>query len=124
MVSSGLNSLLWFIAIIAAIPCVLWLLKRTPMGGGAAQGGLRSVAALPLSANQRIVTIEVGQGDERRWLVLGVTAQSITTLHTMAPQADAAAPLTPVTPALSSALTSTFSQVLGKLQKKDTSDGR
>ena len=89
MVSSGLNSLLWFIAIIAMIPCALWLLKRTPMGGGAGQGVMRSIAALPLSANQRIVTVEVGQGDERRWLVLGVTAQSITTLHTMAPQADA-----------------------------------
>ena len=88
MASSGLNSLLWFIAIIAMIPCALWLLKRTPMGGGAGQGVMRSVAALPLSANQRIVTVEVGQGDERRWLVLGVTAQSITTLHTMAPQAD------------------------------------
>jgi flagellar protein FliO/FliZ len=90
------------------------------MGGAASQGSLRSIAALPLSANQRIVTIEVGQGDERRWLVLGVTAQSITTLHTMAPQADAAAPLTPVAPALSSA----FSQVLGKLRHKDGSGGR
>jgi flagellar protein FliO/FliZ len=87
MISSGLNSLLWFIAIIAMIPCALWLLKRSPMGGGAGNGVMRSVAALPLSANQRIVTVEVGQGDERRWLVLGVTAQNITTLHTMAPQA-------------------------------------
>ena len=99
MVSSGLNSLLWFIAIIAMIPCALWLLKRTPMGGGAGQGVMRSIAALPLSANQRIVTVEVGQGDERRWLVLGVTAQSITTLHTMAPQADAESePAQPVPP--------------------------
>ncbi|MES1162937.1 MAG: flagellar biosynthetic protein FliO [Rhizobacter sp.] len=86
MVSSGLNSLLWFIAIIALIPCALWLLKRTPMGGAGGNGVMRNVAALPLSASQRIVTVEVGQGDARRWLVLGVTAQSITTLHTMAPQ--------------------------------------
>jgi len=83
MVSSGLNSLLWFIAIIALIPCALWLLKRTPIGGAGGNGVMRSVAALPLSASQRIVTVEVGQGDERRWLVLGVTAQSITTLHTL-----------------------------------------
>jgi len=86
MPSSGLNSLLWFIAIIALIPCVLWLLKRTPMGGASGNGVMRSVAALPLSPSQRIVTVEVGLGSERRWLVLGVTAQSITTLHTMAPQ--------------------------------------
>ena len=88
MVSSGLNSLLWFIAIIAMIPCALWLLKRTPMGGASSGGLMRSVAALPLSQNQRIVTVEVGQGEERRWLVLGVTASTITTLHTMAPQAE------------------------------------
>ena len=28
---------------------------------------------MPLSTSQRIVTVEVGTGDERRWLVLGVT---------------------------------------------------
>ena len=116
MISSGLNSLLWFLAIIAMIPCALWLLRRTPMGGGAGNGVMRSVAALPLSANQRIVTVEVGQGDERRWLVLGVTAQSITTLHTMAPQAESAgAAVTPAGPA--------FAQLLSKL-RKDKPDGR
>ena len=117
MISSGLNSLLWFLAIIAMIPCALWLLRRTPMGGGAGNGVMRSVAALPLSANQRIVTVEVGQGDERRWLVLGVTAQSITTLHTMAPQAESAgtAATAPAGPA--------FAQLLSKL-RKDKPDGR
>ena len=110
MPSSGLNSLLWFIAIIVMIPVALWLLKRTPMGGGAGHGAMRSVAALPLSTNQRIVTIEVGQGDERRWLVLGVTAQSITTLHTMTPQPDAALP--PAGPAVPP-----FAQLLNRLKK-------
>ena len=116
MPTSGLNSLLWFIAIIAMIPLALWLLKRTPMGGAGGQGVLRSVAALPLSTNQRVVTIEVGQGDERRWLVLGVTATHITTLHTMTPPADAsaasaasAAPATPPVPA--------FAQLLGRLRR-------
>src|SRR5436305_1473475 len=79
-------------AILALIPITLWLLKRTPMGGAAGHGVLKSIAALPLSTSQRLLTVEVGQGDERRWLVLGVTPHSITTLHTMAPQADAAAP--------------------------------
>ena len=110
VISNGLSSLLWFVAIIAMIPVALWLLKRTPMGGGASGNGvMRSVAALPLSQNQRIVTVEVGQGDERRWLVLGVTAQSITTLHTMAPQAEAAASVTPAMPP--------FAQLLGKLRQ-------
>ena len=106
MPASGLTSLLWFIAIIAMIPLALWLLKRTPMGGAASAGVLRSIAVLPLSASQRIVTVEVGQGDARHWLVLGVTAQSITTLHTMAPQPEPPA-TGPAAPA--------FAQLLGKL---------
>ena len=110
----GLSSLLWFIAILVMIPAALWLLKRSPAGGmlgGTAAGGvMRSVAALPLSANQRIVTVEVGQGDDRRWLVLGVTAGSITTLHTMAPQGDAPPAAAPL-PA--------FAQLLGKLRRDD-----
>ena len=107
MPSNTMTSLLWFIAIIVMIPAALWLLKRTPMGGAASNGVMRSVAALPLSASQRIVTVEVGQGDARRWLVLGVTAHTITTLHTMEPQAEAPAhaPL----PA--------FAQLLGKLRQ-------
>ncbi|MDO8419219.1 MAG: flagellar biosynthetic protein FliO [Rubrivivax sp.] len=84
-------SLLWFAAIVAAIPVVLWLLKRTPVGGGtgAATGSPRPVAVLPLSASQRLVTVEVGQGEQRQWLVLGVTPQGITALHTMPAQAQA-----------------------------------
>jgi flagellar protein FliO/FliZ len=119
MPSNGLNSLLWFVAIIAMIPVALWLLKRTPMGGAASNHLMRSISALPLSASQRIVTVEVGQGDERRWLVLGVTATSITTLHTMAPQADAAP-----APA-GAAVTTPFAQLLGKMRgQAGTNDGR
>ena len=88
---SSLAPLLWFAAIIALIPIALWLLKRTPVGGLAAHGVLRSVAVLPLSPSQRIVTVEVGRGDERRWLVLGVTPQGITALHDHGPAGRCAA---------------------------------
>ncbi len=81
--------LLWFGAIVVLIPLALWLLKRTPLGGGTGSGPMRHVAALPLSASQRLAIVEVGSGAARRWLVLGVSSQSITTLHTMEPQADA-----------------------------------
>jgi flagellar protein FliO/FliZ len=119
-----MGSLIWFIAIVAMIPVALWLLKRTPMGGGGAgQGVLRSVAALPLSTNQRIVTVEVGQGDARRWLVLGVTAQSITTLHTMEPTEPA--PVDRDNASTSSARTAVgFAQLLGKLRQDRGHDGR
>ena len=91
MGNQALQSLLAFVAVIAAIPLVLWLVRRSPIGGGAtaARRGLRTVAALPLSASQRIVTVEVGEGEHRRWLVLGVTPQSITALHTLPPQGEA-----------------------------------
>ena len=112
---NGLSSVLWFCAIVAAIPVTLWFLKRTPLGGAGGAGVMKSVAMLPLSTSQRIVTVEIGSGDERRWLVLGVTPGSITTLHTMAPQ-DAAvpAPPGPVHPA--------FARMLAHFRRGDDGD--
>jgi flagellar protein FliO/FliZ len=108
---NGFTSLLWFAAVLAAIPLVLWLLKRTPLGG-AGSGGAgtpRAVAVLPLSPSQRLVTIEVGQGEDRLWVVLGVTPQGIRTLHTMAPQGEA--PASPTAPPAAA-----FSQLLARLR--------
>ena len=113
--SQALTSLLWFVAILALIPLALWLLKRTPIGGAASHGVLRTVAALPLSASQRIVTIEVGRGESRRWLVVGVTPQSITTLHTMEPQAELPGGSQPVQPPAG------FAQLLARL-RRDSGD--
>ena len=101
---STLGSLLAFVAIVALIPLALWLLKRTPIGGGAAHGLMRTVAMLPISANQRLLTVEVGSGDDRKWLVLGVTPAGIHTLHTMPPQAVPAA----------TAASGSFAQLLAK----------
>jgi flagellar protein FliO/FliZ len=112
---SAFTSLLWFIAILALIPAALWLLKRTPAGGAAMQGAMRTVAVLPLSPSQRIVTVEVGRGDARKWLVLGVTGQQITALHEMTPQEDAPVVAPAVTP---------FAQLLSRFQRKDGSDAR
>lgn len=118
--SPGISSFLWFIAILGLIPLALWLLKRTPLGGAATGGLLRSVAVLPLSANQRLVTVEVGSGAERCWLVLGVTPQSITTLHTMAAQSDATTGLpdssVSVSVSTAAAATAGFAQVLNRFR--------
>jgi flagellar protein FliO/FliZ len=115
----GLSSLLWFIAILALIPVALWLFKRSPagarFGGGSGQGAMRTVASLSLSPNQRVVTVEVGQGDERRWLVLGVTASSINTLHHMAPQGE--------TPVVVGSAAPAFAQLLAGLRRDKGADG-
>jgi flagellar protein FliO/FliZ len=49
------------------------------------------VGVLPLSGSQRLLTVEVGQGDHKIWLVLGVTASSIQLLHTLPAQEVASA---------------------------------
>lgn len=109
--NTGLAPLLWFGAVVALIPLALWLLKRTPlraMGGGT--GPLRHVAALPISAQQRVAIVEVGQGADKRWLVLGVSPQAIHTLHTMAPQPDAA-------PGAVEPGAASFAQLLSRLKR-------
>ena len=88
--TSLIGPLAAFVLILALIPAALWLLKRSPLGGGGAgSGGMRLVGALALSPSQRLVTVEVGTGDDRRWLVLGVSAAGIQTLHSLPPQAGA-----------------------------------
>ena len=113
--SSSLLPFIWFVLILCLIPAVLWLLKRTPLGGSAASGVMRLVAQLPISPNQRLITVEVGQGDDRRWLVLGVTGAQITTLHTMAPQAE---------PIAAPAQASNFASMLAARLKGETPHAR
>jgi flagellar protein FliO/FliZ len=118
---NALSSMLWFLAIVALIPVTLWFLKRTPLGGAGAAGVMRSVATLPLSTSQRIVTVEVGSGADKRWLVLGITPSSITTLHTMTAQEVASSPgAGPQTPHPA------FAQILGRLRRSpgDSTDAR
>lgn len=118
----GMNwtALAWFLAILASIPLLLWLFKRSQLlGARASSGTARTVAVLPLSASQKLVTVEVGRGDEKLWLVLGVTPQNITALHTMAalPPVPATVPASvedlphPHGPA-----SATFAQLLGRLR--------
>lgn len=90
MHSTGLT-IVWFLVIIALIPLSLWMLKRSGLVNGVAAGmpsHVKPVSQFNLGPGQRLVTVEVGAGEDRKWLVLGVTAQTITTLHTMNPQAD------------------------------------
>ncbi len=112
--SPGFGALLWFFAVVAAIPLVLWLLKRSPLGGSLGQqapGVPRTVAVLPVSNQHKLVTVEVGRGEERVWLVIGVAPGGIRTLHTMTPGAPAPADAATATPAAAA-----FSQLLGRIK--------
>jgi flagellar protein FliO/FliZ len=112
-----LGPLLSLVFIVGLIPLALWLVRRTPMGGaGSARGG-RTVGVLPLSNSQRVVTVEVGLGSERRWLVLGVTPSNISTLHVMAPQDDAAPG------AANAAGAPAFGELLGRLRGRAAATG-
>ncbi|MBT9495043.1 MAG: flagellar biosynthetic protein FliO [Paucibacter sp.] len=102
--NTPLLPLLWFLAILCLIPLVLWLLKRTPLGASNGAGVMRLVAQMSVAPNQRLMTVEVGQGEDRRWLVLGVTGQQITTLHVMPPQAESST--STATPAFAQMLSS------------------
>ncbi len=86
-------SLLWFALILALIPATLWMLKRLPAVKGTQSAASRVVGVLSLSGSQRILTVEVGTGEHKTWLVLGVTPSNIQLLHTLPPQdTDTAAP--------------------------------
>jgi flagellar protein FliO/FliZ len=105
---------MWFAAVVALIPVALWLLKRSPVlgvGGSPRPGTPRHVAVLPIAQQHKLVTVEVGQGDDRVWLVLGVGPQGIRTLHTMVPQAG------PVDAADAAPPAAAFQQLLSRLRK-------
>jgi flagellar protein FliO/FliZ len=96
--SDVLTAVAWFVAVLAMIPLSLWWLKRSPMGarlGAGLPGPMKMVAQLPLSNAQKLVTVEVGQGEERRWLVLGVAQGGVNLLYSLTPAEAAAGPASP-----------------------------
>lgn len=75
------------LALLLLLVGVAWLLKLLRQSGwqgvGSATQATRLVSVLNLGPQQKVVTVEVGQGEHRRWLVLGVTAHSINRLDTL-----------------------------------------
>ena len=85
MTASLSQALLAFLLIVVAIPVVLVGLRRFRMFHPGGPQIIRLTGAVALGPRERIAVIEVGG----RWLVVGVTGQSINLLSTLdSPPAD------------------------------------
>ncbi|GAB4211766.1 MAG: hypothetical protein Fur007_02730 [Rhodoferax sp.] len=78
-------SLLLVVLALAMLPLGLkWLQRRVGHALGGASNPSRVVSAVAVGPQQRVVTVEIGPPQARVWLTVGVTAQSVTALHTQA----------------------------------------
>ncbi len=83
--SQGWLLVVGFVIVLALIPVGLrWVQRRIGAVGVGAPSATRIVCAVAVGPHQRVVTVEVGPEGARTWLTLGVTAQSITCLHSEA----------------------------------------
>ncbi len=79
-------SVVLFVVLLALVPVGLkWVQRRMGSGVmGSPSAAVKIVSAVGVGPHQRVVTVEVGPEGSRVWLTLGVTAQQITCLHTVA----------------------------------------
>ncbi|OZI22352.1 flagellar biosynthetic protein FliO [Bordetella genomosp. 7] len=80
MTESGvLRVVLGLLLVLAAILLSAWLARRAGLAGRTQGGPLRQVASLTLGPRQSVALLQV----EDTWLVVGVTPNQISTLHTL-----------------------------------------
>jgi flagellar protein FliO/FliZ len=78
-----LVSVIAFLVLLALLPLgIRWFQRRAP-GGMTTGATSRLISTLAVGPQQRVMTVEVGPEGARTWLVLGVTAQHISCLHTI-----------------------------------------
>ncbi|MDO8249122.1 MAG: flagellar biosynthetic protein FliO [Rhodoferax sp.] len=88
--TSTLISVGLFVILLALLPVGLkWVQRRAVGGGSGMASASRVISAVAVGPHQRVVTVEVGPEGARTWLTLGVTAQTITCLHSAAVDAKA-----------------------------------
>ncbi len=87
--TQALVSVVAFVVLLALVPAAIkWVQTRSARGTPTAAAGTKLISAVAVGPHQRVVTVEVGPQDARTWLVLGVTAQSISCLHQSDAQRD------------------------------------
>ena len=88
---SSITTVVGLLALLALLPTgIKWIQRRVGGNTAVAVQASSVVSAVAVGPQQRVVTIEVGPRGDRTWLVLGVTAQSITLLHSLPGLPDAA----------------------------------
>ena len=83
--TQSLITIVVFVALILTLPI---LAKRFQHRSGVLKGSSlgpmsKVISAMAVGPQQRVLTVEVGPENARTWLVLGVTGQTITCLHTL-----------------------------------------
>lgn len=101
MLQNALPAVLLLAVMVGIALALKWARGRVPglagLSGQAARGpSLQLLTSLQVGPQQRVITVQVDDGQNRTCLVLGVAAGSITPLHSLPlPAADAAEPAAP-----------------------------
>lgn len=104
MLQNALPAVLLLAVMVGIALALKWARGRLPglpASGAVAKGpALQLLTSLSLGPQQRVITVQVDDGETRTCLVLGVSAGSITTLHSLPMPAAAMTDPASSTPAL------------------------
>jgi len=73
------QGLLGLLIVLAALMLFFWFMRRFSPGQTGAQGVVKVVGGVMLGTREKLVVVEVGD----TWLLLGVAAGQVNTLHTL-----------------------------------------
>jgi flagellar protein FliO/FliZ len=77
---SFVQGLIGLVVVVGVIVGAAWLLRRfNVVGTTGGAGGMKIVAGLSIGPRERILLLEIGE----HWIVVGVTATQMRTLHTL-----------------------------------------
>ena len=80
-----LVTVVFFVVLLAIVPFgINWVQRHSAAGSAGMGSAAKVISAVAVGPHQRVVTVEVGPEGARTWLTLGVTAQTITCLHSTA----------------------------------------
>jgi flagellar protein FliO/FliZ len=121
MLQSALPALgLLLLMVLLAFALQRWK-KHLPGIGHQGGPAMRVMNSVALGPQQRLVTVQLGEGADATCLVLGVAPGSITHLHSLPMPAEASVPGTPVAPGTTPA--GAFASRLAQLMNPSSAKG-